>query len=244
MSQASPSPTPILPPQPAPKPAKKSQPESQPTKNSQPAKKSQPAKLAPKKPAKKPATKSQPAKLAPKKPAKKPATKRKASTAKDTVLATPKKGRRSPEDLPPGVRSPFLLGNGLTCVGCDHDNLKELVPCEENCFTEALLLQDNYPTRCVDCEKLLLKGRHPPATHCKIGGILSVKCCKNALNHRDHKCVWAVCTPCHQKREDAAKQEQAKHGAHGNKRKSSRMRKERDLINVGETRLRNGDIIG
>ena len=106
--------------------------------------------------------------------------------------STPTKQIISPNDLRPGQRSPQRMENNTYCYGCDHDNLGNIVDCEKNSFTERRMEQRNYPTQCNDCKKSFLK--------IKITDMLKVRCCKNAINHREHKCVWAVCAPCYDTR--------------------------------------------
>ena len=106
--------------------------------------------------------------------------------------STPTKQIISPQDLRPGQRSPKRMENLTYCFGCDHDNLENLVDCEKNSFTKRRMEQRHYPTHCNDCKESFLK--------IKITDMLKVRCCKNAINHREHKCVWAVCAPCYDTR--------------------------------------------
>jgi hypothetical protein len=88
------------------------------------------------------------------------------------------------------------MENKKHAYGCDHDRLNNLVvPCEKGSFTNTTMKKDFFPTNCADCKWNFLEIR-AEITHVK-----PIRCCKNAHNHRDHKCVWALCAPCYNTKE-------------------------------------------
>ena len=103
--------------------------------------------------------------------------------------------KRTLEDLAPGVRSPERMQNGLHCSGCHHDDLKNLISYERNHFNTNLCSQPNYPDKCSGCKKSLPRTKDPKAC-VEIKGVFHVRCCHNAINHRDHPCVFALCHRC------------------------------------------------
>ena len=117
--------------------------------------------------------------------------KRKNSTSTDMALQ--KKARV--EDLQPGVRSPDRLANGLYCHGCDHEKLADFIPYERKHFSAHLCGLENYPKVCSGCNRSLLPGKDKEK-FVEIKGVFNVKCCRNAINHRDHECVYALCHAC------------------------------------------------
>ena len=117
------------------------------------------------------------------------------------VTPVKKRGRETTNfsKLPPGTKSPERMMNGNHSWGCDHDALKGFVPCDRRYFTKKECEKPNYPTACSGCHGLLVRGvdktREVP-----IKGILNVMVCKNAYNHRDHECVYALCFACYQEK--------------------------------------------
>ena len=103
--------------------------------------------------------------------------------------------KRHVEALAPGVKSPERLANGLYCKGCDHDKLSAFIPYERSHFTVKLCALKNYPKDCSGCNRSLLPGKDKEK-FVQIRGIFNVKCCSNAINHRDHECVYALCHEC------------------------------------------------
>ena len=92
------------------------------------------------------------------------------------------------------------MENGLYCKGCDHGKAYEpyYVPYERNWFTKARLSLPNHPTNCAECKKSFLpcpKGGKQDE-YAIIGGMHRVQACRNAVNHRDHPCVHALCSSC------------------------------------------------
>ena len=114
-------------------------------------------------------------------------------TSANPVTPTNARGR-SFEGLLPGARSPERKENGNYCLGCDYHDFKNLIPCEANYFTPTRLAFDNHPIKCIDCK--LLFGKGPKETHVRVNGLWTVMCCKNAVNHRDHLCLFALCYFC------------------------------------------------
>ena len=138
------------------------------------------------------------------------------------------------ENLPPGVRSPHRMSNNLYCYGCDHDNEEATSACEANYFTKEALAQDNYPQRCAGTCKELFSTM-------KINHLNRIWCCKNAINHEEHPCVWAICTRCKTIRDEEML---AKNGSSGRASRASRSsRNKRVVLEPGEKQLPNGCII-
>ena len=128
-----------------------------------------------------------------------PATPPAAAAPSTPAVKTSKGGlcgrKRSLEDLAPGVRSPERMQNGLHCSGCNHNDLKGLISYERNHFNTNLCSQLNYPDQCSGCKKSLPRTKDPRAC-VEIKGVFHVRCCHNAINHRDHPCVFALCHRC------------------------------------------------
>ena len=102
------------------------------------------------------------------------------------------KSKRPIETLAPGCKSPDRMSNGNYCYGCDHNDLVEY---GRPHFNPKMCAQTNYPNTCSDCKRSLLSGKDK-TKHCLIQGIWSVHCCRNAMNHRDHECVFVLCHDC------------------------------------------------
>ena len=126
----------------------------------------------------------------PEKPAPKARNPKPAPTKNATTPETPTK--RKVESLAPGAKSPDRMRNGNFCYGCDHGDLVEY---GRPHFNPKLCAQDNYPKACSGCKRSLLNGKDK-SRHCHIQGIWSVHCCRNAMNHRDHNCVYVLCHDC------------------------------------------------
>lgn len=113
---------------------------------------------------------------------------------------TPKRNKKSAlKLLAPGQQSPERMENGLYCKGCDHKNMTDFVVCEKYRFKEQYLKLKNYPNICAECVRSLAPGTDK-TKHCTITDIQQVHCCKNALNHRDHHCVYVLCHECYEKK--------------------------------------------
>lgn len=119
--------------------------------------------------------------------------------------ATPQAGKKNPnlEDLRPGESSPNRNLKGLYIKGCDHDNLGGLICYERPYFTAKELKKENYPQICAGCKKSLLPGKDPEK-FCTISGVAMVRCCKNAMSHREHKCQHVLCNECFLKAREKA----------------------------------------
>ena len=103
--------------------------------------------------------------------------------------------RRGPSSRRPKKRKEATaVAGGLVGLGrkCDHENL---VMYERSHFTAKLCDQDHYPDKCVDCQWSLRPGKGEG--FCVIKGIFNVKCCTNAVNDRQHSCVFALCHSCY-----------------------------------------------
>ena len=111
------------------------------------------------------------------------------------VMVTPTKKRKGIEDLPPYQKSPDRMANGQFCFGCKHTDLEKLTPYEQDHFKPSFCSLVNYPKACSFCARSLLPGKDRKL-HCPIKGIMVVRCCWNAVNHRDHECVFAMCHDC------------------------------------------------
>ena len=136
-----------------------------------------------------------PEKPAPKKPAPKANQPKPAPPKELTTPKTPTKlptSKRTVESLAPGAKSPDRMRNGNFCYGCNHDDLVEY---GRPHFNAKMCAQENYPKTCSGCERSLLSGKDK-SKHCHIQGIWSVHCCRNAMNHRDHECVYVLCHDC------------------------------------------------
>jgi hypothetical protein len=101
--------------------------------------------------------------------------------------------RKAPVDSPP------RMANGCLLRSCKHNDLA-LVSVEAGYFTDILLQKENYPNKCVGdkCNKLFTnKSRGLDLTkYCKVTPDAPARVCRNSLNHRDHKCVFAICHGC------------------------------------------------
>jgi hypothetical protein len=77
---------------------------------------------------------------------------------------------------------------------CDHERgIYDFRELGSTCFTEKYAKKDNYPVKCCGdgCGKHFVKDRKKV-----FEGVANVRACPNAYNHRDHKCVYALCSPC------------------------------------------------
>jgi hypothetical protein len=99
--------------------------------------------------------------------------------------------------LQPGEISPDKMKNGLWAVGCDHDKLDELLSYERNFFTAKILTEKEneaaFPKCCVVCQRSF----HPKGDNiCVINRENPVRACRNAYNHIDYFCTFAMCNAC------------------------------------------------
>lgn len=132
----------------------------------------------------------------------KPKTKKgKRKAEEDDAPRTPvKKSRVDISVLPPEAKSPERMLNGLYCYGCDHNQPYEpfYIPYERNYFTKDRMSLPNHPTHCANCKKSF--GACPsggnPDDYAVVNGLKRVQACRNAVNHRDHTCVHALCCDC------------------------------------------------
>ena len=117
---------------------------------------------------------------------------------KVTKTTTPPPKKRSLDDLSPGMKSPQRMANGLHAYGCDHGSgVKDFVGYDKCYFTKKYCSQANYPNLCSGCDGVLVRGKGDSAQKLvKISGIFLVRCCRNAINHRDHPCTYALCHSC------------------------------------------------
>jgi len=124
------------------------------------------------------------------------------------VKDSSKKARDHPG---PNEKSPDRYKNGNYCYGCDHVDVKNVVPTEPSFvpleahfFTkECLKKRENFPQDCLDCKGSFFKGRKNSLKLRNDGA--SVWVCRNAYNHEDHPCLVAICPGCAQKRVERAK---------------------------------------
>ena len=150
------------------------------------------------------------------------------------VTPVKKRGRETSafSKLPPGTKSPERMMNGNHSWGCDHDALKGFIPCDRRYFTKKECDKPNYPTACSGCHGLLVRGVDKKR-EVQIKGILNVMVCKNAFNHRDHECVFALCFACYQEKMDERKSP-----------KKQRITNPRSNLLPGEKLLTDGQIGG
>lgn len=121
-------------------------------------------------------------------------------------------------------RSNKRMNNGHCPYVCRHDVATELIIFNDQHFTEKLMQQDNYPNRCAECKRPFSTGRKTKNDKfARVNTNSPVYCCPNAMNHRDHKCVFARCSDC----ETGALAKQTGY--------SSRKRKQALHLNPGET---------
>lgn len=141
-------------------------------------------------------TKKQPAKKQPakKKPPKVMKKKRKAVVVDDNSPVTPTKKTRASDVPPPDTPSRERYANGNYCFGCNHEKIidPQFVPVDRSFFGDERRAWENYPEKCSDCKKSFYKE---PGC-CKVDGTSTAWLCRNAYNHRDHECVFGVCTAC------------------------------------------------
>jgi hypothetical protein len=118
-----------------------------------------------------------------------------AEALKTPAPSTPGKNKRKAEVAE--VASPPRMENGCLQKDCDHRDLS-LICVEATYFTDNAMQTDNYPNKCSECNKLFTsKSRGMDFTrYCKITPYANVRVCKNALNHRDHTCLFAYCDGC------------------------------------------------
>lgn len=99
--------------------------------------------------------------------------------------------------LKPGELSPERMKNGRWAVGCDHDNLDELLSYERNFFSAKIMAEKEneagFPKCCVVCQRSF----HPKGDNlCVINRENPVRACRNAYNHIDYFCTFAMCNAC------------------------------------------------
>ena len=143
------------------------------------------------------------------------------------------KAKRPIETLAPGAKSPERMRNGNYCYGCDHDDLVEY---GRPHFNAKMCAQLNYPKTCSECDRSFLSGKDK-TKHCVIQGIWSVHCCRNAMNHRDHQCVFALCHDCW------VPKSPVKEPASKRQRTSGRERKMALQLYPGELKLQDGTVV-
>lgn len=139
----------------------------------------------------------------------KPSKKRVASPATPATPVTKKRrGSQSVESLPPNAKSPERVENGNCTCGCAHEDSGDLTDHKRSHFNKTLCSRDNYPKVCSGCKKSLSPppqnaDKSQKEKHCIIGGVFMVRCCHNAVNHHDHKCVFCLCHSCWTERQPA-----------------------------------------
>lgn len=102
--------------------------------------------------------------------------------------------------LTPGQKSTWTMANGLPEYGCDHTNFGGLIPYHDRrYFSKERLALENHPQCCTKCTKSLLPGKG----NVPIKDSMGVYACRNAINHRDHVCVFCLCTSCLQECKDS-----------------------------------------
>ncbi len=164
--------------------------------------------------------------------AKKGPSEKKATTPKTPPPNVPK-SKRPIESLAPGTKSPERLSNGNYCYGCEHDDLVEY---GRPHFNAKMCAMENYPNNCSRCERSFLPGKDK-TKHCRVQGLWAVHCCRNAMNHRDHECVFALCHDCW------VPKSPVKESASKRQRTSTRERKMAKQLFPGERQLKDGRVV-
>lgn len=124
-----------------------------------------------------------------------------------TAAVTPKKKKKSKQEvlqsLKPGQLSPFRMDNGNKSRGCDHTNPYGFVPLSRKYFAESYVGNKKYyPKNCCGegCGLNFVKVADQKKAF--NGG--DIHACPNAINHRDHECIHALCVGCWIKAGEAA----------------------------------------
>ena len=102
------------------------------------------------------------------------------------------------------LRSPVKMANGACKEKCCHHHPKDhegstLNEEWDTSFTPLRLSWENYPASCSLCHRDLKKAGakgFQKAIHTQVSPNKPCWACKNAINHRDHKCLYCECYEC------------------------------------------------